>query len=203
MVVATRKHEDERAWRRGHRFGNGLFNFVLRNLLSFHLNDVFSGYRAFSRSYVKSFPALATGFETEMEQSLHALDLKLPIGEIDTRYGPRAHGTASKLNTFRDGARILRYLVFLTLQYRPLLVFGSIGIFFMLVSLLLGIPVVIDWFRTGLVERFPTAFAAASVMVIAFICFTIGLILNGISHRAREMKRLMYLNTSRFRDSSR
>lgn len=203
MVVGVRKQEDRRAWRPGHRLGNGLFNLVLRNVLNSPSTDVFSGYRVFSRTFVKSFPALAPGFETEMEMTLHALNLKLPVGELDTRYGPRAPGTVSKLNTFRDDARILLYMAGLTCQYRPMLVFGSIGMFLMLASLTVGIPVVIEYFRTGLVPRFPTAFAAANIMVIAFVCFIVGLILNGISYSSREAKRIAYLGISRYRASSR
>ena len=193
MVVGARKAVRSSAYRPGHRFGNKMFNIFLQRIMNSHFKDIFSGYRVFSRAFVKSFPALSMGFETETEMALHALDLKLPIREIDSRYTEGAPGTTSKLNTYRDGIRILLYMIYLSCSYRPLFVFGSVGAFLMFLSLILGIPIVGDYLETGLVPRFPTAFAVASTMVIASVCLTSGLILECVSSRARELKRLLYL----------
>ena len=199
MVVAARVHTDHNAYRSGHQFGNKMFNLFLRQFLGAEFKDIFSGFRVFSRSYVKSFPSLSQGFETETEMSLHALELKLPVKEVDSLYGARAEGTQSKLNTLRDGFRILNYMMRLIRYYRPLLLFGSLALIFMLASLAIGVPVILEYFDSGLVERFPTAIAAASLMIIASVFIITGLILDGIAHASREQKRLAYLQACRYR----
>ena len=193
MVVGAREAVRSSAYRPGHRFGNKMFNIFFQKTMNSHFKDIFSGYRVFSRAFVKSFPALAMGFETEAEMTLHALDLKLPIREIGSRYAERDHGTTSKLNTYRDGIRILLYMIYQSFLYRPLFMFGSVGVFLICLSLIVGIPIVRDYLETGLVPRFPTAFAIASTTVIASVSLASGLILECVSSRARELKRLLYL----------
>lgn len=198
MVVGVRKHEESEAYRMGHQIGNRMFNLIIQKVLKGDFEDIFSGYRVFSRAYVKSFPSMAQGFETETEMSLHALELQLPVQEVESAYGVRAEGTESKLNTYRDGLRILLYMVRLIKQYRPFMMFGWLALFFCVASLISGLPVVAEYLDTGLVSRFPTAFGAASLMIIASVSFITGLILDGVSHSGREQKRLAYLNVSRY-----
>ena len=193
MVVGARKAVRSSAYRPGHRFGNRMLNILLQIIMNSPFKDIFSGYRVFSRAFVKSFPALSMGFETETEMTLHALDLRLPVREIDSLYTEAPPGTASKFNTWRDGIRILLCMIYLSFSYRPLFMFGSAGVFLIFLSLAVGIPIVGDYLETGLVARFPTAFAVASTMVIASVCLTSGLILECVSSRARELKRLLYL----------
>lgn len=198
MVVGVRKHEESEAYRVGHQLGNRMFNLIIQKVLKGNFEDIFSGYRVFSRAYVKSFPSMAQGFETETEMSLHALELQLPVQEVESAYGVRAEGTESKLNTYRDGLRILFYMVRLIKQYRPFMLFGWVAFFLCLLSVFFGGPVIIEYLETGLVSRFPTAFGAASLMIIASVSFITGLILDGVSHSSREQKRLAYLNVSRY-----
>lgn len=193
MVVARRIAHQMGAYRGGHRFGNWLLTRMMRVIFRHDLQDVLSGYRAFSRRFVKSFPALATGFETEVELTTHALSLRAPVVEIDTTYFARPQGSVSKLNTWRDGFRILFEILNLFRAEKPLAFYSSIALLLAAVSLALGIPVVIEYLTTGRVDRFPTAILAASIMTIA--CFTVfgGLILDTVSRGRREMKRLFFL----------
>lgn len=199
MVVGVRRHEQTEAYRSGHVLGNRGFNWFVGNLFETKLSDIFSGYRVLSRPFVKSLPALAEGFETETEMTLHAIELRLPVSEIETRYGARAEGDSSKLNTFRDGFRILLYLFRVLKQVRPFYLFNVIAGFFLAISLGLGIPVVIEFLLTGLVLRFPTAIAASGVMIIGFISFVTGILLDNVAHAHREQKRLAYLSVARFK----
>jgi glycosyltransferase involved in cell wall biosynthesis len=193
MLVAAREAEAKDAYRPGHRTGNRLITGAITWLFGRAFGDILSGYRVFSRRYVKSFPALSAGFETETELTIHALQLGMPVGEVMLPYAERPDGSVSKLSTWSDGLRILRLIVVLLKDERPLLFFGSIGGVFAALSLILGLPVVAEFFRTGLVPRFPTAFLALGLMLVGVFCLFSGLILDTVSRGRREMKRLAYL----------
>jgi hypothetical protein len=194
MVTAVRNDEGRaEAYRRGHRFGNRAFNALLGVLFGVKPGDLFSGYRAFSRRFVKSFPAMSQGFEIETELTIHALEQNLPTGEITTRYFERPEGSRSKLSTWRDGARILWMTAKLYRDERPLAFFGAFAILFAAVGLTLGIDVTIEFLETHLVRRFPTAILATGLMLLAFMFLGCGLILDNVSRGRRENKRLAYL----------
>jgi glycosyltransferase involved in cell wall biosynthesis len=193
MVVGTRRHEEAEAYRGGHVLGNRLFTRLLSGLFGRSFSDIFSGYRAFSRRFVKSFPVLSQGFEIETEMSVHALELRLPVGEVETRYLARPEGSHSKLSTFRDGWRILKTIVMLYRIERPVLFFGGIGLLLLLAAILLAVPLVLTYVETGLVPRFPTAILVTGMTVIAVLCFFAGLILDTVTRGRREMRRLAYL----------
>jgi glycosyltransferase involved in cell wall biosynthesis len=196
MVVGTRALAGDIAYRAGHHFGNRFFNWVVARLFAGTFTDIFSGYRVLSRRFVKSFPALSSGFETETEISLHAIQLGLPVIEISTRYSERAGGSASKLSTLRDGSRILWFIVRLTKHTRPLLLFASAAGLLTVVALVIGLPIVVEFLESGLVPRLPTAVAAASLMVIAAISLVTGVILDSVAYTQQEAKRLAYLATA-------
>ena len=193
MVVGARKSEIDAAYRRGHRLGNSLLTGLLRQLFGRSFTDILSGYRVFSRRFVKSFPVLSAGFEIETEISVHALELRMPISEIVTAYSARPEGSHSKLSTFRDGWRILRMMIQLYRTERPLGFFGLIGGLVALAGFLLGIPVVLTYLETGLVPRFPTVIAIVGMGVVAGLNFMTGLILDTVTRGRQEMKRLAYL----------
>ncbi len=193
MVVGARASELEEAYRRGHRLGNRLFTGLLASLFGRTFSDIFSGYRVFSRRFVKSFPALSRGFETETEISVHALELAMPVGEVVTRYGARPQGSASKLSTYRDGWRIMRTILHLFRIERPVLFYGSFGLFLAGLAVALSIPLVVTYAQTGLVPRFPTAILATGLMILAFMSFMCGLILDTVVRGRREVRRLHYL----------
>ena len=193
MVVGTRRHEKIDAYRGGHVLGNKLFTRLLSGLFGRSFTDIFSGYRAFSRRFVKSFPVLSQGFEIETEMSVHALELRMPVGEIGTRYAARPEGSHSKLSTFGDGWRILKTIVTLYRIERPVLFFGGIGALLLLAAILLTIPLVLTYLETGLVPRFPTAILVTGMTVTAVLCFFAGLILDTVTRGRREMRRLAYL----------
>jgi glycosyltransferase involved in cell wall biosynthesis len=194
MVVGARKSELEEAYRRGHRLGNRLFTGLLARLFGRSFSDIFSGYRVFSRRFAKSFPALSRGFETETEISVHALELVMPVGEIVTAYGARPEGSASKLSTYRDGWRILRTILHLYRIERPILFYGSFSLLLTALAVLLAIPLVITYFETGLVPRFPTAILATGLIILASLSFFAGLILDTVVRGRREVRRLHYLS---------
>jgi glycosyltransferase involved in cell wall biosynthesis len=194
MVVGARKSEVEEAYRRGHRLGNRLFTGLLANLFGRSFSDIFSGYRVFSRRFVKSFPALSRGFETETEISVHALELAMPVGEIVTAYGARPEGSQSKLSTWRDGWRIMRTILHLFRIERPVLFYGGFGVFLAAIAVVISIPLVITFAQTGLVPRFPTAILATGLMIVAFMSFMCGLILDTVVRGRREVRRLHYLS---------
>jgi glycosyltransferase involved in cell wall biosynthesis len=193
MVVGVREEQGEGAYRRGHRTGNMLFNRTVAILFGDRFTDIFSGYRVFSRRFVKSFPALSAGFEIETELSVHAIQLRMPILEIPTAYSGRIEGTTSKLRTYRDGFKILRNIALFTQHYRPLLFYGVIAMMLAGLSVGLAYPVIVEFFETGLVPRFPTAILATGIMLTAALCMAIGLILHTMSRGQLEMKRLEYL----------
>ncbi|MEO0348731.1 MAG: glycosyltransferase family 2 protein [Cyanobacteria bacterium P01_A01_bin.15] len=198
MVVGARQSavDYQAAYRPGHRGGNLFLTGVVQCLFGRRLKDMLSGYRVMSRRFVKSFPALSSGFETETELTIHALELKVPFVEESTLFVSRPTGSQSKLKTFSDGWRILGTALLLFKEVRPFLFFGIHFICLGLISLALGIPLIKDYWQTGLVPRFPTAILAASVMLLAFLSLTCGLILDSVARGRRELKRMHYLSYS-------
>lgn len=194
MVNGTRITEIEAAYRPGHRLGNLVLTGIVRTIFGDRITDMLSGFRVFSRRFVKSFPALSGGFETETEFTIHALELGMPIGEVETPYRERPPGSQSKLNTVRDGIRILLTIIRLVKEERPLQFFAVSGAFLFVVAVLLGVPLVAEFARTGLVPRFPTAILATGLVGLAFLSFTCGLILDSVSRGRTEVKRLAYLS---------
>ena len=194
MIVGTRKHEEKDAYRGGHVLGNKLFTGILSGLFGRSFTDIFSGYRVFSRRFVKSFPVLSAGFEIETEISVHALELRMPVGEVETAYAARPEGSESKLSTYRDGWRILKTILVLYRVERPTLFYGAIGAFFLGLAIVLAIPLVTTYLNTGLVPRFPTAILVTGMTVIAVLCFFAGLILDTVTRGRREVRRLAYLS---------
>jgi glycosyltransferase involved in cell wall biosynthesis len=194
MVVGARKSEVEAAYRRGHRFGNKMLTGILAQLFGRTFSDILSGYRIFSRRFVKSFPVLSAGFEIETEISIHALELQMPVGEIVTQYGARPEGSISKLSTYRDGWRILWTIGTLFRIEKPVLFFGAIGALLALLAIVLAIPLGITYLQTGLVPRLPTAMLATGLMILAFLNGFCGLILATVVRGRREVRRLAYLS---------
>lgn len=193
MVVGTRQHEAKAAYRGGHVIGNRLFTGLLARLFGRSFTDIFSGYRVFSRRFAKSFPVLSEGFEIETEMSVHALELRMPVGELVTAYGARPEGSASKLSTYRDGWRILKTIGTLYRVERPVLFYGGIGALLILVAVILSIPLLLTYLDTGLVPRLPTAILATGMVIVAVLSFFAGLILDTVTRGRREMRRLAYL----------
>lgn len=195
MVNGARVTEVRAAYRPGHRFGNRRLTGLVAWTFGNGLTDMLSGYRVFSRRYVKSFPSLAVGFEIETELTVHALHLRMPIAEIATAYRERPSGSTSKLSTYRDGLRILwRILVFIK-EERPMAFFSLIGLGFCLLAVVLMVPILQEFLATGLVPRLPTAVLSMGLMTIGFISFACGLILDTVSRGRSEMKRMRYLST--------
>lgn len=193
MVVGTRLHEVADAYRGGHVIGNRLFTSLLAGLFGRSFTDIFSGYRVFSRRFVKSFPVLSAGFEIETEMSVHALELRMPVGELETAYGARPEGSASKLSTYRDGWRILKTIGTLYRVERPVLFYGGLGALLVVAAILLAVPLVITYLDTGLVPRFPTAILVTGMVIVAVLSFFAGLILDTVTRGRREVRRLAYL----------
>jgi len=181
------------AYRTGHRIGNSLLTGVVAAIFGSRTSDMLSGYRAFSRRFVKSFPALSRGFEIETELTVHALELRMPIADVDTQYVARLPGSTSKLSTFKDGIRILGTIAALVKEERPMQFFGLTSIVLALLSLALAYPVLAEYLRTGLVPRFPTAILCSALMIVAILSFFAGLILDSVTHSRRDLKRLTYL----------
>jgi glycosyltransferase involved in cell wall biosynthesis len=194
MVVGCRKSEEQAAYRSGHRWGNRLLTRILSGFFGRSFSDILSGYRVFSRRFAKSFPAFSAGFEIETEISVHALRLRMPVGELDTPYFARPEGSSSKLSTYRDGLIILSTILNLVRLERPLFFFGMIGVLLAVVSTLLSIPIFITYIETGLVPRFPTAILSAALMILAFIVAFTGLILDTVVRGRREALRMHYLS---------
>ena len=193
MVVGARKSEVEAAYRRGHRLGNAMLTGMLAWLFGRSFTDILSGYRVFSRRFVKSFPVLSEGFEIETEISVHALELRMPVAERVTAYAARPEGSESKLSTYRDGWRILRTILTLFRIEKPLAFFGIIGAALALIAVVISIPLFLTFFETGLVPRLPTAVLAMGIMLLAFLNGFCGLILDTVVRGRREMRRLAYL----------
>ena len=193
MVVGTRRHELKDAYRGGHVLGNRVFTGLLSSLFGRSFSDIFSGYRVFSRRFVKSFPVLSEGFEIETEMSVHALELRMPVGEIETSYGARPEGSQSKLSTYSDGWRILKTIGTLYRVERPTLFYGGLGALLLATAIVLAVPLVVTYVHTGLVPRFPTAILVTGMTIVAVLCFFTGLILDTVTRGRREVRRLAYL----------
>jgi glycosyltransferase involved in cell wall biosynthesis len=194
MVVGFRVDQAEAAYRPGHRTGNWMLTSFLSSVFRQEFKDILSGYRVFSRRFVKSFPVLSDGFEIETELSVHALELALPVAEIETPYFARPEGSFSKLNTWRDGFRILSTILKLYRSEKPLRFFTAIGFFLTLVSIGIAIPVVVTYFEEGLVPRLPTAVLSMGLMILAVLSVSSGLVLDTVTRGRREMKLLAYLS---------
>lgn len=194
MVNGARVTDIVKAYRPGHRFGNKLLTGIVRQIFGDRIQDMLSGYRVFSRRFIKSFPALASGFETETELTVHALELRMPIAEIKTPYKDRPPGSHSKLNTIRDGIRILKTILILVKEERPLPFFFAIFAVLAAASVILAWPIVATYFQTGLVPRLPTAVLSMGLMLLGFLSLTCGLILDTVTLGRREAKRMRYLS---------
>jgi glycosyltransferase involved in cell wall biosynthesis len=193
MVVATRVDRDQAAYRVGHRTGNRLLTHFVAFMFGPRFNDMLSGYRVFSRRFVKSFPVLSGGFEIETELTIHALELSLPVAEIDTPYYARPEGSVSKLNTWHDGLGILRTILRLYRVERPMTFFAAIGLALAIAAISCAVPIFVTYIETGLVPRLPTAILSASLMVLASLSVAIGLVLDTVTRGRRETKFLTYL----------
>lgn len=193
MVTGVRVTDEAAAYRSGHRLGNAVLTGMVRRVFGDRVGDVLSGYRVFSRRFVKSFPALAGGFETETEFTVHALELRLPVGELPTPYRARPAGSASKLDTWRDGFRILRTIGGLVRRERPLGFFGAASAALLLTALGLFVPVLAEYLETGLVPRLPTAVLSTGLALLSFLALACGLILETVTHGRREARRIAYL----------
>ncbi|WP_286161573.1 glycosyltransferase family 2 protein [Sinorhizobium sp. NFACC03] len=196
MVVGTRRGVHNDAGRQGHALGNRLFNLLYRSMFGTDFNDIFSGYRVFSRRFAKSFPAISNGFEIETEMSVHASRLKLPVAELELDYGRRPDGSHSKLSTYKDGAKILWTFAMLMKETRPFTFFGLIGMAFLSTSVGFMMPVLLEYFATGLVPRMPTWVFALAMLMVSIIMFTAGLILDSVSRARTEQLRLHYIATA-------
>ena len=193
MVVGQRVSEAELAYRRGHRFGNAILTGMLAKLFGRSFTDILSGYRVFSRRFVKSFPVLSVGFEIETEISVHALELKMPCAEITTPYYARPEGSASKLSTYSDGWRILRTIMKLYRIERPMWFFGAVAALFAALAILLAVPIILTYLDTHQVPRFPTAILSTGLMLLAALNIFTGLILDTVVRGRQEVRRLAYL----------
>ncbi len=194
MVVGARKSEVEAAYRRGHRFGNKMLTGMLASLFGRSFSDILSGYRVFSRRFVKSFPVNSGGFEIETEISVHALEMRMPVAEAVTAYAARPEGSESKLNTYRDGWRILNTIIRLYRIERPLMFFGGIAGLLLLTAFVLALPLLITFFQIGEVPRFPTAIMATGLVILSALSFVCGLILDTVVRGRQEVRRLSYLS---------
>ena len=193
MVNGTRVTDIQAAYRPGHRLGNLVLTGIVRIIFGNRITDMLSGYRVFSRRFVKSFPALSSGFETETEFTVHALELRMPVGEVLTNYKDRPTGSVSKLRTYSDGIRILRTIMILVKEERPLAFFTVVAAVFFLMGVGLSIPVIVNYVQTGLVPRLPTAVLVVGLMLLSALSLTCGLILDSVSRGRKEIKQLAYL----------
>jgi len=197
FVNGSRVSTLSNAYRPGHQFGNRLLSGIVRWIFGPQFSDMLSGYKVLSRRFVKSFPAMSSGFETETELAVHALELRMPCAELPTPYSERPEGSVSKLNTVRDGARILLMIVKLIKDERPLMFFGLFGLFFFAVAAVLMVPVLATYFATGLVPRLPTAVLSLGMVLLGFLSIFTALILDMTTRARREIKRLIYLSVGR------
>ena len=193
VVSAARVTDRQGAYRPGHRFGNALLSGMVVHIFGDRVRDLLSGYRVFSRRFVKSFPAISAGFEIETELTVHALELRMPMAEVEARYDERTEGSVSKLRTYRDGIRILRTILRLSKEERPLPFFSIISAVLALGALALAFPLLETYERTGLAPRFPTAILSTGIMILAFLSLACGFVLDTVTRGRREMKRLHYL----------
>ncbi|WP_405227747.1 glycosyltransferase [Lentisalinibacter sediminis] len=193
LVTGTRQAVSAASYRQGHKLGNRVLTGLVSLAFGRRATDMLSGYRVMSRRFVKSFPMLSGGFEIETELTVHAFELGMPQAELETEYRERAKGSASKLSTYRDGIRILRTILILVKEERPLAFFSGLAALLAGLSVALAVPVIQEFLRTGLVERLPTAVLSTGIMLVAVVCLGSGLILDTVTRGRREMKRLSYL----------
>ncbi len=193
MVNGSRVDDEVEAYRLGHRFGNRILTGLVTSIFGHRFSDMLTGYRVFSRHFVKSFPALASEFEIETELTVHALELRMPVIEIETRYKSRPEGSESKLRTYSDGLRILRTIATLVKEERPMAFFGGVSLLLALASIGFAIPVITEYMATGLVPRLPTALLSTRLMLSALLSLFCRLILDTVTHGRREAKRMAYL----------
>ncbi|MCH8476157.1 MAG: glycosyltransferase family 2 protein [Opitutales bacterium] len=194
MVTGVRCAFAQESYRSGHRFGNWMFSTLISRIFGDRITDLLSGYRVFSRRFVKSFPVLSNSFEIETEFTVHALELKMPLGEMKTPYGARPPGSVSKLSTFRDGFKILWLVFTLVKNERPLPLFGGCAIVIFIFSVILCIPLLLTYFETGLVPRLPTAILVVGLLITGTLSFFSGIILDNVTRGRQELKRLQYLS---------
>jgi hypothetical protein len=197
LVNGKRVHKETEAYRPGHQFGNVLLTSLVAMIFGKRFEDMLSGYKIFSRRFVKSFPSLSSGFEIETELTVHALELRMPVAEVETAYGARPEGSESKLSTFSDGYKILKMIGILIKEERPLQFFSSLFGLFVLAALIISFPVITTYLETGLVPRLPTAVLATGMMLLGFLSLACGLILDTVTRGRQELKRLQYLSVSR------
>jgi glycosyltransferase involved in cell wall biosynthesis len=190
MVNGARVSSDKDAYRPGHMFGNKMLTKIVSFVFGDRIKDMLSGFRVFSRRFVKSFPALSSGFEIETELTIHALELKMPIAEISTQYKGRPEGSESKLRTYRDGLMILKMIAMLIKEERPLQFFLLLSVVLGSVSIVLAWPIVGEYLKTGLVPRFPTAILSSAIMLLAFLSLFTGMVLDTVTHGRQKMKRM-------------
>jgi hypothetical protein len=202
MVVGRRVHSGADAYRPGHVWGNRMFTGAVEWLFGRTFRDILSGYRVFSRRFVQSFPVQSHGFEIETELTVHALTLRLPVKEVETKYGARPEGSASKLNTYRDGYRILRMIIHLCRTERPRFFYFLIGWVLQAISFALAFPLFVTFRQTGLVPRLPTAVLATGIALSGLLCFACGLILDTVTQGRREARLLAYLASSTRRNTT-
>jgi len=193
LVNYIRRETEDAAYRGGHRFGNLMLTGVVRKIFGNRVKDMLSGYKTFSRRFVKSFPALSAGFDIETELTIHALELSMPISHVEGPYRGRPEGSESKLNTYRDGWRILKLIMKLIRHERPLFFFGGVSVLLTLIALVLIEPVFVTYVETGLVPRLPTAILSVSLVILASLSLMTGMILDTVSRGRREMRMLAYL----------
>jgi glycosyltransferase involved in cell wall biosynthesis len=193
MLVGARRHADDAAYRRGHRFGNRLLTGIVQRIFGRRFEDMLSGYRVFSRRFVKTFPAMSQGFEIETELTVHALQLRLPAGEIETAYAARPENSVSKLSTYRDAVRILRMIGMLAKEEKPMLAFGLVSLILLVPSVAVFVSVLVEFLATGLVARFPSLIVSMAGMGLAAICFGCALILDSVARGRREARHAQYL----------
>jgi len=201
IINGVRKDTSPLAYRRGHRFGNWMLTTMVRVVFGDQFNDILSGLKVFSRRFVKSFPIYSGGFEIETELTIHALELQMPSKEIEVDYKDRPTGSESKINSISDGIRIVRMIVDLIKQERPLLVFTLASVLLSLISIMLAYPLFVTYFETGLVPRFPTAILCTALMISALLGVSCGLILDTVTRGRQESKRLLYLSVPGIHES--
>ena len=197
FVNVARTSTADNAYRPGHKLGNKVLTGMVRSFFGRETSDMLSGYKALSRRFVKSFPAMSGGFETETELTVHALEMRMPMAEFSAPYRERPEGSTSKLRTYRDGTRILLLISRLVKDERPLQFFGSLGIILCLCGVLIGAPIVLTFIETGLVPRLPTAVLSVGLVVLGWLSIFSGIILDVVTKARHEFKRLMYLSTDR------
>jgi hypothetical protein len=199
MVNGARVAKDRSSFRHGHPTGNKILSSLIASIFGKGLSDLFSGYRVFSRRFVKSFPALSAGFEIETEFTIHALELRMKVAELESPYKARPEGSVSKLNTIKDGLKVVRLITSFIKDERPFQYFSILSIILAVISIILAIPIFMEYLETGLVPRFPTAILCSALIILSFLSFYAGLILVTVTTARREMKRLYYLQLPRFR----